>query len=141
MSAVQVIVVLGSNSLENLAASLVSELFAQKAKGSITTAIDPLFGPALMFTFAKQICMIVTRPNVRSIEKTNRQKVSAVLFNTDQLRTDDALKALVHGAAPLTGQLSLPLPFEQHALAAVWPQQKVVKVGEKLLDFLISRTH
>jgi hypothetical protein len=138
MSALRVFVVLGNNSLENLTSSLVAELFAQKAKGSISTTIDPLFGPALLFTHAKQIFMIVTRPNVRSIEKTNRLKIDAVLFNTEQLRTDNALKALVQGvvAAATAAASNLPLPFEQHLLAVVWPQQKIIKLGEKLLDFL-----
>jgi hypothetical protein len=136
MSALRVFVVLGNNSLENLTSSLVAELFAQKAKGSVSTTIDPLFGPALLFTHAKHVFMIVTRPNVRSIEKTNRLKIDAVLFNTEQLRTDNALQALVQGVAAAAAASNLPLPFEQHLLAVVWPQQKIIKLGEKLLDFL-----
>ena len=131
MTTMRVVVVLGKNSLEGLASSLIAELLAQKAKSSISTTDDPLFGPALLINHARQTSLIVVRPNVHAIEKINRRKVDVVLFNTKQLATDGALNALVKGAT------NSSLPYEQYELAAVWPQQKTVRVGEKLLDFLL----
>lgn len=132
MATVRVIVVLGSNNLEGLASSLIAELFAQKAKGSVSTTIDPLFGPALLLNYNRQVSMIVVRPNVRGIEMANRRKVDVVLFNPEQLRTDSALSALVQGA--ITDGISLP--FEHYELAAVLPQQKKIRLGGKLLELL-----
>lgn len=131
MSVVRVFVALGSESLDQLTAKFVREMLAQKTKVSISVTIDPLFGPALLLTHARQVDLIVVRPNVRSIEKTHRHKVDAVLFVTAQLCTDGALKALVKSVS------EEPMQQQQHStFGAVWPRRKCVAAADTMLDLL-----
>lgn len=131
MSAVRVVAVISPTSLDQIAARVCTELLHSKSKGSFSVVYDPLFGPALMTTLGKRVNLIIVRPSIASLEKAHRGKIDVVMYESTLLLTDNALAALVN---------SIPKPegySNSHHYGAVWPKQKDVVTGKRILDVLV----
>lgn len=130
MPVMRVFVVLGTEDLNLLAAKLVQEMFTRKLKGSISPVEDPLYGPALILNHARQVDMIIVRSFVRNIEKAYRRQIDAVIFDAEQLCSDEALKALVRSVTDAK--------MEKDTLGSIWPKHKVVKVGPSFMSLFLA---